>query len=86
MGNKDGPLYRFTRQGDMHARPHTIVKERALHTRLEGRQNATVAGGAEEETTTRQSRVEWSGHGEMVLKTGDRPSEVSQNFGMSSRE
>ena len=42
--------------------------------------------GTEEEMTLLQSRVEWSGHGEMVLKTGDRASEVSQNFGMSSRE
>ena len=42
--------------------------------------------GAEEELTILQNRVEWSGHGELLLKTGDRASEVSQNFGMSSRE
>ena len=42
--------------------------------------------GGEEERTILQSCVEWSGHGEMVLKTGDRASEVFQNFGMSSRE
>ena len=42
--------------------------------------------GAVEEMTILQSRVEWSGHGEMLLKRGDRASDVSQNFGMSSRE
>ena len=41
--NKDGPLHKFTRQGGMHARPHTIGKERALPTWFQGRQNATVA-------------------------------------------
>ena len=40
--------------------------------------------GAEEEVTILQNRVEWNGHGVRVLKTGDRASEVSQNFGMRS--
>ena len=50
--NKDGPLHGFTRQGDMHARPHTIDKEGNFPLGFRGG-NATVAGGAEEETTER---------------------------------
>ena len=76
-----GPLYRFTRQGDTHERLHTIVKERALPTGFRSSRMLQWRSGAEEEMTILQS-----GHGEMVLKTGDRASEVSQNFGLSSRE